>query len=572
MGRMDGKVAFITGGGRGQGRSHALLLAREGADVVVTDICEPIPEVAPFTTATEDDLDETKRMVEARAGGAWPSRLMPAGRIRCVRPSIRPSPLSAGSTCSLPTRGGPDQHLGHPVGRALGRGHREQPVGVVAGGPCGHPPDDRTAVGFDHLHSVSPGVRPVFGLSAYSTAKAGLLGLAKPSPPSSGRTRSGSTRSSRAARPRTCCSTSRCWTHSTEDRAARSNPSSSRRRRPCCCRWLGWSRKISRTACCSCVRRVPPCHGNRASDRCRNACTSGRHSRDRRRAPWLLAGAAHRRPLMKYGISFTHLLGPSPSPGDVIRFACEAEEAGFNSIAVSDHVLLSEFDASAYPAGTFPPDAHWYDPFVVLAAIAGATTSIRLATGVAVVPYRPAIQQAQAVASLDFMSGGRFVYGVGLGWMREEFASLGVPFSERGRRTDEYLAVMKLLWSGSGEGFHGEYIDFQGGRISPRPLSDPHPPILVGGQTRPPCGGSPATATGSASTGRTSRSSRGFSIRSRRAWQRRDGSSRTCTCSWPAPIPTSCGRSGGTSGSTRTSVSPRSPSCRQPAPPPRDST
>ena len=186
---------------------------------------------------------------------------------------------------------------------------------------------------------------------------------------------------------------------------------------------------------------------------------------------------------MKYGISFTHLLGPSPSPGDVITFACEAEEAGFNSIAVSDHVLLSEFDASAYPAGTFPPDVHWYDPYVVLAAIAGATTSIRLGTGVAVVPYRPAIQQAQAVASLDFMSGGRFFYGVGLGWMREEFAALGVPFSERGRRIDEYLAVMKLLWSGSGEGFHGEFVDFQGGRISPRPLSDPHPPILVGGET-----------------------------------------------------------------------------------------
>jgi len=186
---------------------------------------------------------------------------------------------------------------------------------------------------------------------------------------------------------------------------------------------------------------------------------------------------------MKYGISLTHLLGPAPSAGDVTTFARAAEDAGFHSIAVSDHVLLSEFDASTYPAGTFPPDVHWYDPFVVLAAIAGATTSIRLGTGVAVVPYRPAIQQAQAVASLDFLSGGRFFYGIGLGWMREEFAALGVPFSERGRRTDEYLAVMKLLWSGSGEGFHGEFVDFQAGRISPRPLSEPHPPILVGGET-----------------------------------------------------------------------------------------
>jgi probable F420-dependent oxidoreductase len=186
---------------------------------------------------------------------------------------------------------------------------------------------------------------------------------------------------------------------------------------------------------------------------------------------------------MKNGMSFTHLLGPSSSAEDVIRFAREAEEAGFHSITVSDHVVLSEFDASAYPAGTFPPDVHWYDPFVVLAAIAGATTSIRLGTGIAVVPYRPAIQQAQAVATLDFMSGGRFFYGVGLGWMREEFAALGVPFSERGRRTDEYLEVMKLLWSGTGDGFRGEFVDFDGGRISPRPLSAPNPPILVGGET-----------------------------------------------------------------------------------------
>lgn len=186
---------------------------------------------------------------------------------------------------------------------------------------------------------------------------------------------------------------------------------------------------------------------------------------------------------MKYGITLTHMLGPSSSAQEVIRFACEAEKAGFHSISVSDHIVLSEFDPAAYPAGTFPPDVHWYDPFVVLAAIAGATTTIRLATGVVVVPYRPPIQQAQAVATLDHMSRGRFFFGVGLGWMREEFAALGVPFSERGRRADEYLEVMRLLWSGTGGAFHGEFIDFDGGRISPRPLADQHPPILVGGET-----------------------------------------------------------------------------------------
>ncbi|CAB3735818.1 LLM class F420-dependent oxidoreductase [Paraburkholderia rhynchosiae] len=189
---------------------------------------------------------------------------------------------------------------------------------------------------------------------------------------------------------------------------------------------------------------------------------------------------------MKYGISCSTLLGLSPSADDVVRFAQEAERIGFHSIQLGDHVLgPEEFDASAYPAGVFDPRWPWYDPLVLLASIAGATKSVRLATGIAVLGYRPPIQQAQAVATLDFVSGGRFSYGVGIGWMREEFEALGVPFAQRGQRADEYLDVMKLLWSGSGQAFRGKFIDFTGGRLNPLPVQKPHPPIIVGGETPP---------------------------------------------------------------------------------------
>jgi probable F420-dependent oxidoreductase len=187
--------------------------------------------------------------------------------------------------------------------------------------------------------------------------------------------------------------------------------------------------------------------------------------------------------MVDIGICFTHLLGPSPTAGDVIGCAQRAEELGFHSFVVSDHILTLDSQQSAYPAGTFPPDVYWPDPFVILAAIAGATRTIRLGTGIVVVPYRAPIQQAQAVATLDFMSGGRFDFGVGIGWMREEYEALGIPFSQRGRRTDEYLDVMKTLWSESSRSFSGEFTEFSGARLNPKPVQLPNPPILVGGET-----------------------------------------------------------------------------------------
>ncbi|WP_176599228.1 MULTISPECIES: LLM class F420-dependent oxidoreductase [Sphingobium] len=189
---------------------------------------------------------------------------------------------------------------------------------------------------------------------------------------------------------------------------------------------------------------------------------------------------------MKYAINCSAILGHTPDPGDIIRLAQEAERIGYHSILVGDHVLTPpSFDDSNYPAGLFDSLTPWYDPFILLATMAGATSRIRLGTGIAVVPYRSPVQQAQAISTLDFLSNGRFVYGAGIGWMREEFHALGVPFGERGQRADEYLEVMKLLFSGSGDAYRGKFIDFPGGRLNPLPIQRPGPPIIVGGETPP---------------------------------------------------------------------------------------
>lgn len=191
---------------------------------------------------------------------------------------------------------------------------------------------------------------------------------------------------------------------------------------------------------------------------------------------------------MKIGIGCTRMLGADPTGSDVIRLAQRAEELGFSSFTLGDHVVMpTTFDASVYPAGSgeYLANSPWYDSFVLLAAVSGATRTISLGTSVAVVPYRPPVQQAQTIATLDFISGGRFWYGIGLGWMREEFDALEVPMSERAGRTRETIEIMKQLWSGDPSPYHGKFFNFPGGRLRPSPVQKPHPPIIVGGDGMP---------------------------------------------------------------------------------------
>ena len=125
-----------------------------------------------------------------------------------------------------------------------------------------------------------------------------------------------------------------------------------------------------------------------------------------------------------------------------------------------------------------------FDPLITLAVVAGATSRVRLGTTVLIVPYRNPVVTAKMVSSLDALSGGRVVLGIGAGWVAEESAMLGVPFAERGPMTDEYLAAMRELWTSPAPSFAGKYTQFSGLHFEPKPVQKPHPPIWVGGHGR----------------------------------------------------------------------------------------
>jgi probable F420-dependent oxidoreductase len=180
---------------------------------------------------------------------------------------------------------------------------------------------------------------------------------------------------------------------------------------------------------------------------------------------------------MKFGVwipNCRHLATP-----EVIRnTAVRAEQLGFDSVWVSDHVVVPHANVKNFGETVF-------DPLVTLAVIAGATTRVQLGTTVLIVPYRNAVVTAKMIASLDALSGGRFVFGIGAGWVEAESDALGVPFKERGAMTDEYLAAMQELWTKREPSFAGTYTQFDGLLFEPKPVQKPHPPIWVGGHGRP---------------------------------------------------------------------------------------
>jgi probable F420-dependent oxidoreductase len=151
-----------------------------------------------------------------------------------------------------------------------------------------------------------------------------------------------------------------------------------------------------------------------------------------------------------------------------------AEEAGLDGVFVPDHIL-------AKPATTQHYGGHWPDPFALLAFLAGRTRRIRLGASVIVLPYRSALVAAKAAATVDQASGGRFIFGVGVGWDEAEFLDLRLPFAERGRLSDDYIRAIKAAWSSDVPEYRGEYTSFAGATFAPRPTQRPHPPIWVGG-------------------------------------------------------------------------------------------
>jgi len=150
--------------------------------------------------------------------------------------------------------------------------------------------------------------------------------------------------------------------------------------------------------------------------------------------------------------------------------------------------VIPEQIAAPYPytkdgSVGFARNTPWPDPFVLLAAIGATTRKILLGTSVAIVPYRNPLHVAKAVATVDLVSHGRYQFGVGIGWLKEEFDALGEPFNERAGRTREYLQVMKAIWSGEIAKFQGKYFSFPELHTNPLPIQKPHPPIIFGGES-----------------------------------------------------------------------------------------
>ena len=169
-------------------------------------------------------------------------------------------------------------------------------------------------------------------------------------------------------------------------------------------------------------------------------------------------------------------VGAFAEPENAVALAQMAESAGFDSLWTFEHIVVPRSFSSTYPyaaSGKAPGlfDTAMPDPMVWLAYVAAATSTIKLGTGILILPQRNAMVVAKQAATLDVMSGGRLRLGVGLGWMKEEFEALGVPFEHRGARTDDYIAAMRALWSGDAVSFEGEFTSFGEVRALPRPVN-----------------------------------------------------------------------------------------------------
>jgi probable F420-dependent oxidoreductase len=188
---------------------------------------------------------------------------------------------------------------------------------------------------------------------------------------------------------------------------------------------------------------------------------------------------------VKFGLAFASSIAiDGVAALDVCR---HAEAAGFESLWGGEHVVLPTTIESPYPYtadGKIPaaPDTPIPDPLIWLAFAAAAAPTMRLGTCILIVPQRNPLVLAKELATLDQLSGGKVELGLGVGWMKEEFDALGVPWERRGARNDEYIAAMRALWAGPHAEFHGEFVDFPPVTCSPRPVQTSIP-ILVGGDT-----------------------------------------------------------------------------------------
>lgn len=177
---------------------------------------------------------------------------------------------------------------------------------------------------------------------------------------------------------------------------------------------------------------------------------------------------------MKFGLCLPIRLDASAQVN--VEIAQKAEELGFDSIWVSDHIVMPERHRGMF-------SEVFYEPFTLLTYIAAATSKISVGTSVIILPYRNPVVVAKQITTLDILSGGRVMFGIGPGWMREEFNALSVPFNVRGKMTDEYIDAIRELWVSDSPSFKGNFVSYDDIKFEPKPLQKPNPPIIIAGSS-----------------------------------------------------------------------------------------
>jgi probable F420-dependent oxidoreductase len=182
---------------------------------------------------------------------------------------------------------------------------------------------------------------------------------------------------------------------------------------------------------------------------------------------------------MRFGL-FGINIGPCARGLTSAQVAQAAEAAGFESVWTGEHVVLPDPQVAPSP---LPPQSPLLDPAVALAVVATATTRLRLGTGIIILPQRNPLLLAKELASVDVVSGGRLIFGLGIGYLKAEFDALGIPFEHKGARAMEYLEAILEAWTAEHPAYEGRFVAFHGVDAQPRPVQRPHPPIVIGGRT-----------------------------------------------------------------------------------------
>lgn len=188
---------------------------------------------------------------------------------------------------------------------------------------------------------------------------------------------------------------------------------------------------------------------------------------------------------MKFALHFANTTFPDSKRAKALAEAAEA--AGFESLITVEHVVWPQDYVSTYPysptgrlAGG--PETLMPDPLIWMAHVGAVTSRLRFLSGILILPQRNPVVLAKEIATLDYLTEGRISLGIGVGWLKEEFAALGIPFERRGARTDEYMAAMRALWSGDNVSFHGEFVNFDGVSCNPKPPGG-RVPFVIGGHS-----------------------------------------------------------------------------------------